>query len=93
MRAGGYETAIIGKWHLKHEPQLLISIPCCQVKGLTLIPYFEPVVETIGRTIRFEWPDMTVYIRLMRSQISRWSVEEPKCGQALFLDASLQGAS
>lgn len=48
MRSAGYETAVVGKWHLEHEPAF---------DYYAVLPgqgsYFNPVLHILGRP----WPD------------------------------------
>ncbi|PWJ37945.1 sulfatase family protein [Sediminitomix flava] len=52
MKAAGYETAMIGKWHLKEEPAAYDHYEVLPVQG----KYFDPVFRVRGQK---EWPKNT----------------------------------
>ncbi|MFC1758346.1 sulfatase, partial [Planctomycetota bacterium] len=53
MKTGGYETAIIGKWHLKHEPKAFDFYTVLPGQG----SYFNPIFRTRGPN---SWPNNTI---------------------------------
>ena len=55
MKAGGYETAIIGKWHLKHEPAAFDFYTVLPGQG----SYFNPIFRTRGPN---KWPQNTIRV-------------------------------
>ena len=55
IRQAGYETAIIGKWHLKHEPAAFDYYYVLPGQG----SYFNPIFRTRGP---LPWPQNTVRV-------------------------------
>ena len=55
LRAAGYETAVIGKWHLTHEPTTFDHY--CVLPGQG--SYFDPVFRVRGDA---PWPDSTMQV-------------------------------
>lgn len=48
LKASGYETAIIGKWHLKVTPEGFSHVEVLQGQG----PYYNPTLLSLGDTVR-----------------------------------------
>jgi len=55
MKAAGYETAVIGKWHLKHEPAPFDYYYVLPGQG----SYFNPIFRVRGPK---KWPNNTVRV-------------------------------
>ena len=94
MGEAGYETAMIGKWHLSEEPAAYDAYSVFIGQG----NYFNPVLR---RSSLGDWPDNTQYLVLLRLRLPpllrrrhrplAGVAERARSVAAFFPDAPLQG--
>lgn len=62
MKALGYETAMIGKWHLKKEPAAFDFYTVLPGQGDYHNPSFRTRGKRTGRKIPFKWKDILLIV-------------------------------